>query len=32
MTEPHTVALHRVIRTQPERLYRAFLDADAMAN
>src|SRR3954471_14609371 len=27
----NTVRLHRVIRTKPERLYRAFLDADAMA-
>lgn len=27
----HTVRLHRVIRTTPERLYRAFLDPDAMA-
>lgn len=26
-----TVKLHRVIRTTPEKLYRAFLDADAMA-
>jgi len=26
----HTVRLHRVLRTPPERLYRAFLDADAM--
>lgn len=26
-----TVKLHRVLRTRPERLYRAFLDADAMA-
>lgn len=26
-----TVRLHRVIRTTPERLYRAFLDPDAMA-
>jgi uncharacterized protein YndB with AHSA1/START domain len=26
-----TVRLHRVIRTSPERIYRAFLDADAMA-
>ena len=26
-----TVQLHRVIRAKPERLYRAFLDADAMA-
>src|SRR5262245_33823061 len=27
----HTVRLHRVLRTRPERLYRAFLDPDAMA-
>jgi len=27
----NTVRLHRVLRTKPERLYRAFLDADAMA-
>jgi uncharacterized protein YndB with AHSA1/START domain len=26
-----TVQLHRVLRAPPERLYRAFLDADAMA-
>ena len=26
-----TVRLHRVLRTRPERLYRAFLDPDAMA-
>jgi len=26
-----TVQLHRVLRTTPERVYRAFLDADAMA-
>ena len=26
-----TVKLHRVLRTAPERVYRAFLDADAMA-
>ena len=26
-----TVRLHRVIRTKPEKVYRAFLDADAMA-
>ncbi|HOE40769.1 MAG TPA: SRPBCC family protein [Rhodoferax sp.] len=26
-----TVQLHRVLRTPPERVYRAFLDADAMA-
>jgi len=31
MTKPHTVELHRVIRTQPDRLYKAFLNADAMA-
>src|SRR5689334_18935851 len=27
---PNTVHLHRVLRTTPERIYRAFLDADAM--
>ncbi|MDB5946469.1 MAG: activator of ATPase [Ramlibacter sp.] len=27
----NTVRLHRVIRSTPERVYRAFLDADAMA-
>ena len=27
----NTVRLHRVIRSTPERLYRAFLDADALA-
>ena len=27
----HTVRLHRVLRAPPERLYRAFLDADALA-
>lgn len=27
----HTVILHRVLRAPPERVYRAFLDADAMA-
>ena len=26
----HTIRLHRVVRTTPEKLYRAFLDADAM--
>lgn len=26
-----TVRLHRVLRTSPEKLYRAFLEADAMA-
>ena len=28
---PNTVRLHRVLRAPPERVYRAFLDADAMA-
>src|SRR5438045_7951955 len=28
---PNTVRHHRVLRTKPERIYRAFLDADAMA-
>lgn len=27
----NTVKLHRVLRATPERIYRAFLDADAMA-
>ena len=27
----HTVRLHRVLRAPPERVYRAFLNADAMA-
>lgn len=27
----NTVQLHRVLRCSPERIYRAFLDADAMA-
>ena len=27
----NTIRLHRVIRTSPDRVYRAFLDADAMA-
>lgn len=27
----HTVRLHRVLKAPPERIYRAFLDADAMA-
>ena len=27
----NTVHLHRVLRTTPAKLYRAFLDADAMA-
>src|SRR4051812_5053972 len=28
---PNTIRLHRVIRCSPEKLYRAFLDADALA-
>lgn len=28
---PNTIRLHRVIAAPPERIYRAFLDADAMA-
>ena len=28
---PNTVRLHRVLRSPPQRVYRAFLDADAMA-
>jgi uncharacterized protein YndB with AHSA1/START domain len=27
----HTIRLHRVFRATPEKIYRAFLDADAMA-
>lgn len=27
----HTIRLHRVLRAPPERVYRAFLDADAMS-
>ncbi len=27
----HTIRLHRVLRCPPEKVYRAFLDADAMA-
>jgi uncharacterized protein YndB with AHSA1/START domain len=27
----NTIRLHRVVRSTPERIYRAFLDADAMA-
>jgi uncharacterized protein YndB with AHSA1/START domain len=30
-TNTHTIRLHRVLRATPERIYRAFLDADAMA-
>jgi uncharacterized protein YndB with AHSA1/START domain len=29
--DTHTVRLHRVLRAKPERVYRAFLDPDAMA-
>ena len=29
--QTNTIRLHRVLRTTPEKLYRAFLDADAMA-
>ena len=29
--QTNTVRLHRVLRAPPERVYRAFLDADAMA-
>ena len=28
---PNSIRLHRVLRAAPERIYRAFLDADAMA-
>lgn len=28
---PNTVRLHRVLRGKPERVYKAFVDADAMA-
>ena len=28
---PNTVRFHRVLRVSPQRVYRAFLDADAMA-
>jgi len=28
---PNTIRLHRVLRSPPERVYRAFIDADAMA-
>jgi uncharacterized protein YndB with AHSA1/START domain len=31
MTMPGTVKLHRVLRGKPERVYRAFIDPDAMA-
>ena len=29
-TNTHTIKLHRVLRSSPERVYKAFLDADAM--
>jgi uncharacterized protein YndB with AHSA1/START domain len=29
-TNTHTIRLHRVLRATPERIYRAFLDADAL--
>jgi uncharacterized protein YndB with AHSA1/START domain len=29
--EANTIRLHRVLRATPERIYRAFLDADALA-
>ena len=28
---PNTIRLHRVLRTKPQKVYRAFLDSDAMA-
>ena len=31
MAERNTVRLHRVLAAKPEKVYRAFLDADAMA-
>jgi len=31
MSTPNTVKLHRLIRSTPARIYRAFLDPDAMA-
>jgi len=29
---PHTIKLHRVIATSPQKVYRAFLEADAIAS
>ncbi len=29
--QPNTIRLHRVLRAKPERVYRAFIDAEAMA-
>ena len=31
MSSTHTIRLHRVLRAAPETIYRAFVDADAMA-
>ena len=31
MSTTHTIRLHRVLRAPPERIYRAFLDPDALA-
>src|ERR1700747_3287927 len=31
MPMPNTIRLHRILRAAPEKIYRAFLDADAMA-
>jgi uncharacterized protein YndB with AHSA1/START domain len=31
MAMPNTVRLHRVLATRPEKVYRAFLEADALA-
>jgi uncharacterized protein YndB with AHSA1/START domain len=31
MSKTNTIRFHRVLRAPPERVYRAFLDADAMA-
>ena len=28
---PSTIRLHRVVRTTPDKVYKAFLDPDAMA-
>lgn len=29
---PNNVRLHRVLATKPEKVYRAFIEPDAMAN
>lgn len=31
MSSAHTIRLHRVLRASPEKIYRAFLDADALS-